>query len=69
MRDISAEFGLDAERITASERQHTATIAVASLLWGLQPPRDTPLQRDCARLAESEWRRLQIKAMRARVRH
>jgi hypothetical protein len=69
MRDISADFDPDTEAIRADEIRATVTLAAVALFRGEQMPTATPLQRDVARLTETAWRRVQIREMRARVRH
>jgi hypothetical protein len=61
------DLDLDEAAIRADERRATATLAVAAVLRGQQPPSDTPLQRTAGRLAETELRRWQIQQMRARL--
>jgi hypothetical protein len=49
------------------ERRQVARKAAAAILYGLEPPRTTPLERDAAREAEAIHRRRQVAALRARV--
>ena len=50
------------------ERRKAAMTAAAAVLYRIEPPRRTALERDAAREAERIYRHRQIEAMRARMR-